>query len=437
MTQLETARLAELVEYSIGGDWGKDPDSQIEGYVPVRVIRGTDFTKWDSRRASEAAHRCIRPSSLEKRRLREGDLIIEVSGGGPTQPVGRAVIVDHRTLQESTLPLVCSNFFRQIRLKSTVEPRYIERFLKLEYLRGHLDKFQTQTTNLRNLRFSDFMQQMVVPLHGIDEQRRIAGRLDQIATHLDNVKARLETIPSTLKRFRASVLAAACSGRLTAGSREGRKFVELDGIGAVPSPWQATALGQLLESDKPICYGVIKLGAECADGVPCLRTSDVKPLSIDSRSVKRISRRIADQYRRTYLRGGEVLVNVRGTLGGVAVVPPSMSGWNVSREVAVVPIDGRRCSAEFAAFWIASPAAQVWLTDASKGVAYTGINLSDLRMLPVALPDLPEQAQIVRRVKQLFQRADLIEAQYHNARRFAEKLMPSVLANAFRGELTS
>jgi type I restriction enzyme, S subunit len=57
--------------------------------------------------------------------------------------------------------------------------------------------------------------------------------------------------------------------------------------------------------------------------------------------VKRISRKIANDYERTYLQGGEILVTVRGTLGGVVVVPSECAGYNISREVAMLaPLAG-------------------------------------------------------------------------------------------------
>jgi hypothetical protein len=141
MSKCGAVPLAALVEHSLGGDWGKDATEEVEGYVAVKVVRGTDFTKWKLHRAKEAADRRIKIASLEKRRLREGDLVVEVSGGGPTQPVGRVVRIDRPTLDGSALPLVCSNFFRLLRLKPSVDPRYVERYLRLEYLRGKLDEF--------------------------------------------------------------------------------------------------------------------------------------------------------------------------------------------------------------------------------------------------------------------------------------------------------
>jgi type I restriction enzyme S subunit len=124
---------------------------------------------------------------------------------------------------------------------------------------------------------------------------------------------------------------------------------------------------------------------------------------------------------------------VRGTLGGVAVVPKSMRGWNVSREVAVVPLID--VVPQFVANWVATQTSQNWLLGVAKGVAYTGINLEDLRLLPVPIPPLSEQQEIVRRVEKLFAFADQIESRLKQAQAHVDRLTQSILAKAFRGEL--
>jgi type I restriction enzyme S subunit len=151
--------------------------------------------------------------------------------------------------------------------------------------------------------------------------------------------------------------------------------------------------------------------------------------------MKRISKSLSEEYRRTVLRGGEVLVNVRGTLGGVATVSEAMAGWNVSREIAVVPADPAKVSAKFLSFLIASEKSQKWLTSVEKGVAYTGINLVDLRSLPIELPALEEQHEIVRRVEALFAIADKVQTRFECAVEHLDTLAPALLAKAFRGEL--
>ena len=261
-----------------------------------------------------------------------------------------------------------------------------------------------------------------IPVPPLAEQKVIADKLYSLLTLVETTKARFDRVPDILKRFRQSVLAAAVSGRLIP-----RK-----------SPYQAKKLDSLCLPESSITYGVIKLGKEVEGGIPCLRTSNVRWLNIETHSIKRIASDISENYSRTVLGGGEVLVNVRGTLGGVAVVPNEMTGWNVSREVAVVPLDSNLVDAKFIALWIASRQSQQWLADVSKGVAYVGINLKDLRDLPVELPNtLEEQREIVRFVEDNFAFADAVEHKAQAASERVNKLTQSILAKAFRGELTA
>src|SRR6185503_14292255 len=175
----------------------------------------------------------------------------------------------------------------------------------------------------------------------LPEQRRIVEQVEALLAQVTAARERLTKVPLILKRFRQAVLAAACSGKLTEAWREGspedaRPLLERLGASAaiegdlppadIPASWRWIATEAVCDRGRPITYGVIKLGAPVAGGVPTLRSSDVRCLFIDPDNVKRISPAISTQYGRTVLAGGEVLVTVRGTLGGVAVVPPSMAG---------------------------------------------------------------------------------------------------------------
>ncbi len=111
-----------------------------------------------------------------------------------------------------------------------------------------------------------------------------------------------------------------------------------------------------------------------------------------------------------------------------------MSGYNVSREVAVVPIV-QDLSPGFFAYAIASAWGQNWLSEVAKGVAYTGINIEDLNRLPLPVPPLLEQQEIVRRVEDLFGFADAIEERMGSVMTRVGRLTQVVLDKAFRGEL--
>jgi type I restriction enzyme S subunit len=199
--------------------------------------------------------------------------------------------------------------------------------------------------------------------------------------------------------------------------------------------WKQKPLAELCESSRVITYGVIKLGDEDPTGVPCLRTSNVRWLHVETEGMKRIAPKLSSEYSRTILKGGEVLVNVRGTLGGVAVAAPEMVGWNVSREVAVVPIDSKRINPEFVSYVIGAGASQQWLGGVKKGAAYVGINIEDLRLLPVCTPSLSEQREIVSHLQSLQNETNRLASLYEQKLGALASLKKSLLHHAFTGQL--
>ncbi|WP_414616844.1 restriction endonuclease subunit S [Stenotrophomonas muris] len=321
-------------------------------------------------------------------------------------------------------PVCTSQGFKNFVLPKGFGSRFL--YYQLKQLKAQAEALATGTT-FKELSTSA-VSSLKVRIAPTAEQSRIADKLDALFGRIDACRERLDGIPRVLSNIRKKILDAAMSGDLTDDWRDARPHLE---------KWENRELASACVSGRVITYGVIKLGEEVAEGVPCLRTSNVRWLQIDTSGLKRIDPGISENYARTVLEGGEVLVNVRGTLGGVAVSDESMKGWNVSREIAVVPCDRELFVPAFLAFWIAAPRTQQKLSGMEKGVAYTGINLEDLRTLPVQRPDLAEQSEIVKRLESLFGLVDAIEAKWSVARERVERLTPALLEMAFSGELVN
>jgi type I restriction enzyme, S subunit len=208
--------LGELVEFALGGQWGEASSyRELEELVPVRVIRGTEFRNWSDDKGSAAALRYIDRKSLLKRRLQLNDLVIEVSGGGPGQPVGRALLIDKEALAHAEYPMICSNFCRQVRLKPAVDPAFVTHYLYHVHAMGRLDKYQTSSTNIRNLAFPKLLTELEIPFPPLPEQRRIVAKLDELMAEIKATKAHLAKAKEILKQFRQAVLNAAVTGKLT------------------------------------------------------------------------------------------------------------------------------------------------------------------------------------------------------------------------------
>jgi type I restriction enzyme S subunit len=150
--------------------------------------------------------------------------------------------------------------------------------------------------------------------------------------------------------------------------------------------------------------------------------------------MRKVPQMVHEQYPRSTVKGGELLVTVVGAgIGTVAIVPDSCAGFNIARAVAKVPI--RDFCPRYIFYWLSSATALAWLKADSREVARPTLNLEQLKTLPVPLPPLLEQHEIVRRVEVLFRLADAIEKRVEAATARAEKLTQAILAKAFRGEL--
>ncbi|MCA9414399.1 MAG: restriction endonuclease subunit S, partial [Candidatus Omnitrophica bacterium] len=116
-------------------------------------------------------------------------------------------------------------------------------------------------------------------------------------------------------------------------------------------------------------------------------------------------------------------------------VPPEMAGWNISREVAMVPADASKVDPYYLAYWIATRNSQDWLTGVKKGAAYTGINIEDLRNLPVSHPDKHGQKTIVQKLDALAAETRRLEAICQRKLDALAELKQSLFQRAFAGEL--
>lgn len=215
-----SAILEELLIYVLGGDWGKDNTFNDPNYIDVLCIRASELRNWDKERGETAALRKVKKSSLERRELREGDIILEISGGGPDQPVGRTALIDRAVLSKKTeYKKICTNFFRLIRPSIEINSTYLNLYLQSFYKSGKISEYQAGSNNLRNLKFNDYTQ-IEVPIAPLNEQKRIVAKIEELFSELDNGIAALKTAREQLKVYRQAILKHAFEGKLTAKWRE-------------------------------------------------------------------------------------------------------------------------------------------------------------------------------------------------------------------------
>ncbi|WP_144282018.1 restriction endonuclease subunit S [Chryseobacterium echinoideorum] len=161
--------LKELIEKPISGDWG------IEG-ENVNVLRTTNFQNNGVINFENVVKRNVPEKVIEQKKLLRGDIIIEKSGGSPTQPVGRVVFFD------TDGEYICNNFTSILRpKKDLINSKYLHYILFANHKIGITEKFQNKTTGIINLQLSRFIEDIQIPLPPLATQKHIAQILDDAA----------------------------------------------------------------------------------------------------------------------------------------------------------------------------------------------------------------------------------------------------------------
>jgi type I restriction enzyme S subunit len=307
---------------------------------------------------------------------------------------------------------------------------------------------------------------LVLPLAPFAEQSRIVARLEKLLGKVGTCQRRVAKIPVHLKHFRQAVLAAACSGRLTADWREENETTEdaaalLNRMQAERRERSSAANGKrkyrmpepVLEEDLPAvpatwcwtnfdhCSWEITVGhvgpmkdRYVERGVAFLRCQNVRPLRFDAAGLVSIPSEFHAQLSKSKLKGGEILVVRSGAnTGDCCVFPHDFGEANCADLVITRPLSG--LCAEYGALYVCSPTGQARLVRNETGIAQHHFNIAAMRVKAFPLPPFAEQQEIVRRVEALLALAGRIEARAAKAQVHVDRLSPSLLAKAFHGEL--
>jgi type I restriction enzyme S subunit len=285
----------------------------------------------------------------------------------------------------------------------------------------------SQTTNIANISVGR-LNELPVPLAPLNEQKRIADKLDTVLTRVDAVNSRLARVAPLLKRFRQSVLAAATSGRLT----EDWSVVQ----GA--ADWTPRTIESLCLSISDGPFGSnLKSDDYTDEGARVVRLENIGHLRFESGKRTFIALEKYKVLKKHTLSAGDLIFSsfvdeeVRVCEFPADVTEPAINKADCFR----VRVDSDQVSRRFLAFRLACKSTYDELKALVHGATRPRINLGQLRSFEVRLPDMEEQSEIVRRVETLFAFADRLEARLQAAQTATERLTPALLAKAFRGEL--
>ncbi len=267
----EVVKLCGLIVDEMNGDWGKGVKENPD-FTECFVLRGTDFQKVANGDFEEVPIRFLKGSSLIKRRLQDGDVLVELSGGGEKQPTGRVLLARRNWLEKVHLPVVFSNFVKRIRISDSVcFSEYFYLYWKLLYQNKKTSLYERRTTGIRNFKYKDFVQNESIPLPPVEEQKAIAYVLSAVQEAREKTEKVIEAAKE-LKKSLMKHLFTYGPVSLEEASRINLKETE---IGEIPADWEVVKLKDMASVVRGISWNRQEESRN-GFGVPVLSIPNIK-----------------------------------------------------------------------------------------------------------------------------------------------------------------
>lgn len=400
----QTKTLEEVCQFSSGLWKGEKPP-----FVNVGVIRNTNFTKEGALDDSDIAYLDVEAKKFEKRRLQLGDIILEKSGGGPKQPVGRVALFDK---EEGDFSF--SNFTAALRVfePNEVNYRYLHKFLYWIYVSGVTEGMQSHSTGIRNLD-GDAYKAIKFSFPLLPEQQRIVGVLDEAFDGLARATANAEQNLRNARALFESHLQSVFTQR---------------GKG-----WVDRRLGDIVTRLTNGYVGPIR-NVYQESGIPYLLARHVKNnrLAFDGRTF--ISKEFNQKNKKSILKVGDVLLVQSGHIGHAAVVTEEHEGHNCHAMIVMTPVKDVLIGPFLSLFFLSSGMKQKF-EEIRSGSTVPHLTCGLVKELRIALPDLSTQRRLVDGLQEIQSETQRLESIYQHKLAALGELKKSLLHEAFSGKL--
>lgn len=272
-----------------------------------------------------------------------------------------------------------------------------------------------------------YLKELEIPIPSLTEQKIIADKLDDLLTRVESIKTRLENIPEILKKFRQSVLSVAVSGKLTEEWRQ---------MKVETSSWRERKLSDIANIIDP--HPSHRTPKSVENGVPYIGIGDLKnDGSIDFLNSRKVSIEVLREHNERYvLKKGDFIFGKIGTLGKATSLPIGVD-YTLSANVILIQPLIDIVLPQYLQYFLSSPDTMDEIARQSNSTSQSAFGIKKMRLFQCKLPSKEEQKEIIIIIEKYFSHIDSIECKAIDTLALIGNLTQSILAKAFRGELTA
>ncbi|MBL0639085.1 restriction endonuclease subunit S [Aeromonas veronii] len=356
--------------------------------------------------------------------VKDGDILICVRNGS-RQLIGKCALID-----KIAQGFAFGAFMTVYRTKAS---GFVFYQFQSDVIQSQINETMGATINqITNRDLSGF--KIMIP-NSILEQTTIAN----VLSDTDALIGALEQLIAKKQAIKTASMQQLLTGRTRLpqfalrpdGTPKGYKTSEL---GQIPEDWFVVAMNQLIEKNSKITYGVIQPGKNDPAGVLFVRGGDIFDGVVNVEALRKISPSISTSYKKTILQGGELIISLVGYPGECAIVPKSLAGANIARQVALVRFSSTEVGLHhFICHFLRSPFGKKILLKETFGSAQQVINLKDVNRLELSIPSShQEQTAIATILSDMDNELNALEQKLAKARDVKQGMMQQLLTGRIR-----
>ncbi len=453
-----TFQLREVLEINPRPPAGSLSGDSLASFIPMRCVEE------ESGRFEPLGDRKVGEVSKGYTPFRDGDVLF--AKVTPCMENGKAAVMKGLT---NGVGFGSTEFFA-LRPKDELNAKYLLHFILQGSFRRNAAGNMTGAVGLRRVPKS-YMEQQLIPLPSLPEQRRIVEEIEKQFTRLEAGVAALRRVKANLKRYRAAVLKAACEGRLVPteaelAKAENRKFETGEELLArilterrqwitrqqadaetrkkyvepaqpetknLPAPPEGWTWGTWNQLSNWVTYGFTRPMPHVDAGIPIITAKGVNKGHIDFEGAHLTTK---DAYvklsEKDRPQPGDILITKDGTIGRAAVVDTDRD-FCINQSVAVIWLRSCPIERKFMLAVIESELTQKPIWAKARGVAIQHLSITDFAKMPLPIPPLAEQARIVAEVERRLSVVEELESVVSANLQRATRLRQSILLKAFTG----
>ena len=333
-------------------------DGNIKWITPAEINEDTYIVNDSERKISELAVEKNHMLSFPK-----GTVILSSRA-----PIGKVAIAG--------CEMYCNQGFKNLICSNVINNKYLYWFLKEK--KGFLNSLGRGAT------FKEISKSIIskieIEVPSKEKQEDIVEILEKINNIIKDRKREICALDNLIKA----------------------RFVEMFGD-AVDNPlrWNKQQLQEIVTDDCTISYGIVQTGEDQKDGVPVFRPVDIVNRIPKLEELKKTTEKISNKYKKTILKGREMLITVRANIAETCIVGEEFKGCNVGRGIVPIRTKEDIMVLEFLKCILDSKHINDDIKRKAKGITLIQLNMQDLREIELIIPPIEKQKAYVQFAKQV------------------------------------